>query len=214
MAPAAFAVDDASAFPPIVLLVEDDADLLDMYSSYFQAEGVWVGTADSPDKGLEAVNDLHPDVVISDIGFGGAPTGMNFVQVMKDRPHTRGIPLIVLTGLPASDLPPELRHDADLFLRKPVSAEGLLDNIRRLLESPHALQQRRVRAQARAGRGGVAQPAPAGESPRVCPNCCGPLDWIEQKTIDGRAYDYYHWCTRGCGLYCYDRGAKAWLKLA
>jgi DNA-binding NtrC family response regulator len=214
MAPTAASVDDASAFPPIVLLVEDDVDMLDMYSTYFQGEGVWVGTAVSPDKGIEAVNELHPDVVISDIGFGGEPTGVNFVQVMKDRPEMRGIPLIVLSGLPVSDLPAGVRHDADIYLRKPVSAQALLDNVRRLLESKPALQQRNDRARARAARTRITQAAPAGETPQVCPNCCGPLEWIEQKTIGGSDYDYYHWCGRGCGLYCFDRGAKSWLKLA
>lgn len=214
MAPTGPSADDASAFPPIVLLVEDDLDMLDMYSTYFQAEGLWVGTARSPDKGLEAVNELRPDVVISDIGFYGSPTGVNFVQMMKDRSDTRGIPLIVLTGLPTSDLPAEMRHDADLFLRKPISAEGLLDHVRRLLESSHALQQRGDRQRARAARPKAPQPLPSGDLARSCPNCCGTLDWIEQKTVGGRSYDYYHWCARGCGLYCFDRGGKTWLKLA
>jgi hypothetical protein len=33
------------AIPPIVLLVDDDRDTLDMYSTHFEREGLWVASA-------------------------------------------------------------------------------------------------------------------------------------------------------------------------
>jgi hypothetical protein len=49
---------------------------------------------------------------------------------------------------------------------------------------------------------------------RFCPGCGQLLEWIERNRIEQREFDYYHRCLRGCGLYCYDLGARNWIKLA
>jgi hypothetical protein len=49
---------------------------------------------------------------------------------------------------------------------------------------------------------------------RPCPGCGTPLEWVEQGSIAGVAYDYYRWCLKSCGLYCFDRSRAAWVKLA
>lgn len=49
---------------------------------------------------------------------------------------------------------------------------------------------------------------------RGCPSCAQPLQFVETGRIAGSEYDYYHWCDRGCGLYCFDRGGRRWVKLA
>jgi hypothetical protein len=46
------------------------------------------------------------------------------------------------------------------------------------------------------------------------PQCRSALDWIERGTIGGIEYDYCHWCPKACGLFCYDRTAGEFLKLA
>src|SRR4051812_16759680 len=43
------------AIPPIILLVDDDRDTLDMYSIFFESAGMWVATADSPGVALETI---------------------------------------------------------------------------------------------------------------------------------------------------------------
>jgi len=49
---------------------------------------------------------------------------------------------------------------------------------------------------------------------RACPGCGGQLEWIERGRIGGTTYDYYRWCLKGCGLYCFDRDGRRWVKLA
>jgi CheY-like chemotaxis protein len=215
--------DQTTELPPIVLLVEDDRDMLDLYSTYFELDGVWMATAVSPDEGLGAVEELRPDVVITDIAFGGHNEGVDFVQMLKERPETRGIPLIVLTGLPAADLPPATRHGADIFLRKPVPADALLLNVRRLLESSATLRARGDRALARAKpllqKSEDLRQRSRGIGARAetvlsrCPQCREPLEWVERATLAGHEYDYYRRCLRGCGLHCFDRTAHVWVKL-
>jgi CheY-like chemotaxis protein len=217
------AVSDSKSLPPIVLLLDDERDILDMYSAHFEAEGVWVATAASAREGMLAVQELRPDLIVTDISFGDEPSGATFAQAMKERPETWGIPLIVLTGLATEDMPSTVREDADLFLRKPVPPESLLLNVRRLLESSKALRARSERARARIAplleksADLLARPkTPVTAMPSQtarCPQCCESLTWIERGRIDAREFDYYHWCARGCGLYCYDIAGRTWIRL-
>jgi DNA-binding response OmpR family regulator len=209
--------------PPIVLLLDDERDILDMYSAHFEAEGVWVATAASAREGMIAVEELRPDLIVTDIGFGSEVSGATFAQALKERTETSGIPLIVLTGLATEDMPSSVKEDADLFLRKPVAPQALLLNIRRLLESSHALRARSERARARVvplleksadlrARAKTTLAQLPGRDAR-CPQCCEPLSWVERGRIDAREFDYYQWCARGCGLYCFDLAARKWIRL-
>ena len=219
------AVSDTQSLPPVVLLLDDEPDILEMYSTHFQAEGVWVATAVSAREGMAVVEELRPDVVITDIGFGAELSGATFVEALRARADdTSRTPLIVLTGLPPVDLPGHVRRDADLFLRKPVAPNVLLTNVQRLLESVAALRVRSERSRTRAeqlrktseellGTAKAIAATPASRRSR-CPGCIEPLRWIETGTIDGRSFEYYDWCERGCGLYCFDAVTGAPIKLA
>jgi DNA-binding response OmpR family regulator len=221
---AAAAVDEDGALPPIVLLVEDECDLLDMYAVYFQSQGMWVSTAISPEEGFLAVEELRPDVVITDLSFAGSPNDGRFlVRTLRDRTDLHHIPLIVLTGLPLDEIPAETREAADLFLRKPVPAEQLLVNVRRLLESTHALNARKDRsgrrlAQLRDAAEQRTNPATTAErrahSVHACPQCHRLLAWVEQGRLAGRVFEYFERCESGCGLFCFDAAAKRWIRLA
>ena len=60
----------AAHVPPIVLLVDDDRDTREMYSMFFESSGMCVATAANPGEAMDAVEQLQPDVVVTDIGFG------------------------------------------------------------------------------------------------------------------------------------------------
>jgi CheY-like chemotaxis protein len=216
------AVSENQSVPPIVLLLDDERDILEMYTAHFEAEGVWVATAASAREGMIAVEELRPDLVVTDIGFGSEVSGATFAQALKERPETAAIPLIVLTGLATQDMPSSVKEDADLFLRKPVTPQALLLNVQRLLESSHALRARSERLRARVaplkersadllGRAKTVTPVPRRDA--RCPQCCEPLSWVERGRIEAREFDYYHWCARGCGLYCFDIAARTWIRL-
>lgn len=215
---------ETQSLPPIVVLLDDERDILEMYSTYFQGEGVWVASAASAHEGLLAVEELRPDLIITDINFGAEPSGATFVETLKSRPDTCGIPLIVLTGLATTELAPHVRKDADLFLRKPVEPKALLLNVERLLESSHALRARSDRARARMTHLLVRSEDLLGRAKKLvassparaarCPQCLEPLRWSDTGTLDQREYEYYDWCQRGCGLYCFDTATGAAIRLA
>lgn len=211
--------------PPIVVLVEDDADTLDMYAEYFEMSGLWVAKSRTPSDGLTRILELRPDLVVTDLGFAGSADGAPLVEAIKGRPETRDVPVIVLTGQSSENVPAAVRASADLCLVKPVLPDALLMDAQRLIALSHTLRDRCRRASSgeqeadvvRSEKTAAVRPPVPGEAAdvrnRPCPDCGRTLEWLERGRIDGADYDYYRWCSHGCGLRCYDRTAGRWVKL-
>jgi CheY-like chemotaxis protein len=212
------------SLPPIVLLVDDDRDTLDMYSSYLESAGLWVATATNPTEGQAHARELRPNLLVTDIGFRGQQTGVDLIHAIKHDVQTAHIPVMVLTGTPVDDLPTQTQRDADLVLLKPVMPDVLLTRGQQLMSASASLRARSNAALERAyslldqnlaARQRVRESVEnLGKRARGCPKCGSPLEWLERGTISGVEYDYYRWCLKGCGLYCYDRRAGDWIKLA
>jgi CheY-like chemotaxis protein len=216
--------NDPSVVPPIVLLVEDDEDTRDMYSLYLESAGLWVATAPNPGAAAETVAELKPDVIVTDLSFGGRPAGLEFAQALKHDVVTAHVPVIVLSGRPAREVGGPTLADVDVLLLKPVVPDELRQQIADVLVRSRELRRRNQTALDRAA--GLLQKSDAllaksreieqrrNVSERRCPSCARALQWLETGRIDGVEYDYYHWCDRGCGLYCYDLAGRRWVKLA
>ncbi|HET7698747.1 MAG TPA: response regulator [Vicinamibacterales bacterium] len=211
--------------PPIVLLVEDDADTRDMYSLFLETSGMWVATAADPTAAADAVVELKPDIIVTDLEFHGERQGgLEFAQALKRDSATSHVPVVLLSGRAPRDLPGEQRRDADLFLVKPVLPEDLFTHIGALLQRSRELRRLNEAACTRAA--GLVQKSTellarsreidsrVDLTSRRCPVCAQRLQWVETGRIAGIEYDYFHWCDSGCGLYCYDRQGQRWVKLA
>jgi CheY-like chemotaxis protein len=181
---------------------------------------MWVASATDPGDALDTVQELSPDVIVTDLCLGGQPAGGDLVHTLKSSDGTKEIPVVVLSETGAGRTAP----DADLYLVKPVLPDTLLATVRQLLSVSRDLRTRSARARARTAalversnelldraRGIVSR---ATSSARACPDCSRPLDWIESGRIGGVTFDYFRWCDSGCGLYCYDRSGSKWVKLA
>ncbi len=204
--------------PPIVLFVDDDQDTLEMYSTYFEMSGFWVAKRRTADEAVSSLLELRPDLVVTDAEFSGRPDGERLVEVVKADPATAGVPVIVLSG--HSELAPATVAKADLCLVKPILPDALLLDAQRLIALSHTLRDRCQRARGQSAELAVCDATSARPEPRAvdaarrpCPQCGGALEWLERGHIGDAEYDYYRWCTHGCGLYCYDRGASRWVKL-
>lgn len=87
----------SAARPPLVLLVDDNPDTLEMYALGLQYEGFDVVTARDGGNALQLVAARHPDCIVTDVRMPSM-TGFEFRRLLARSPETAGIPVIALTG--------------------------------------------------------------------------------------------------------------------
>lgn len=106
-----------------VLLIDDDADLLQLASLIFKKAGAQVITANDGLDGISKFFTYHPDLIILDVMMPGN-NGFDICQRIR---QVSDAPLIMLTSLNREeDMLKGLAAGADDFLSKPFNTEILL----------------------------------------------------------------------------------------
>jgi len=99
-----------------VLVIEDDALLLDFLKESLKREGFEVETANNGNKGVKYAREKRPDIIISDINMPGL-SGHEVLTELQEDPKTNNIPFIFLTGkIDMDDLREGMRLGADDYL--------------------------------------------------------------------------------------------------
>jgi len=116
-----------------ILLVEDDAILVEMYQAKFELEGHEVRVATNGEEGVDWAKTLLPDLIVMDLRLPGID-GWEATRRLKSQPETKHIPIIVVTA----DTSEKSRERAfaagcDEFETKPVNFEKLIKTIHSLL---------------------------------------------------------------------------------
>jgi signal transduction histidine kinase len=111
-----------------VLVVDDEADTLELIKVLLGQCGAAVTTARSAAEALSALEETQPDVIISDIGM---PTqdGFEFIRKVRQLPPEKGgrIPAVALTAYArAEDRLRVLRSGYQMHLSKPVELAELV----------------------------------------------------------------------------------------
>jgi CheY-like chemotaxis protein len=119
---------------PLVLLVDDNADVRRMYSIHLEQEGFDTEEAGDGfqafDKGLKR----RPDVIVMDLRMPRLD-GWEAVRLLRNRRATHGIPILALTG--DDDLEHlKLARNAgcDAVLQKPCTPDELLAAVVKLIK--------------------------------------------------------------------------------
>jgi two-component system, cell cycle response regulator DivK len=123
-----------SIAPPLVLLVEDFDDAREMYADYLEFHGLRVAGAADAVRGLEMAQALQPAIILMDAALPGL-SGWDAIAALKANPHTRHIPVIMLTGHVLGDARDRaLAAGADGFIAKPCLPDELVRQILQTLE--------------------------------------------------------------------------------
>jgi CheY-like chemotaxis protein len=113
-----------TALNPLILMIDDSEDQLDLYGLFLQ-DYYRVTQAGYGDKGIQLARAERPDVIVCDLVMPGLD-GWQVCQRLKADPDTASIPVIILTassepGLDASGA----RAGAYRVLTKPCQLDAL-----------------------------------------------------------------------------------------
>jgi two-component system response regulator GlrR len=114
-----------------ILLVDDDADLLQLLEIRLEAAGYEVHAVDSAEKALSCLAIVQPGVVITDLRMQGMDGMALFDVVHRERP---ALPVIILTAhgtIP--DAVEATRRGVFGYLTKPFNSKELLDYVARAM---------------------------------------------------------------------------------
>ncbi len=119
-----------------ILVVDDEPDIRTFLSVVLEDQGATVIQAADGDQALLLAIQEKPDLITLDLSMPGKNGGMVFEEI-RNNPKIASTKVCIITGKP------ELRRliyerpvpPPDGYLDKPVNEEGLLTNIRKILET-------------------------------------------------------------------------------
>jgi DNA-binding response OmpR family regulator len=135
--------------PVTILVVDDDARVIELLEIAFGAHGWKVERASDGEQALRLATDAHPDLVVLDVRLPRR-SGFEVCEALRRDPLTADLPVIMVSAVGDTDARVQgLARGADDYLAKPFSPKELVARIRRMLaRSRDARESRRLGVQA------------------------------------------------------------------
>jgi DNA-binding response OmpR family regulator len=119
-----------------ILIVEDEPDMVEWLTVFFQDHGYDAIAAYDGIQGLEMVQSEKPDLITLDITME-KETGLKMYRKLLDDEALSHIPVVIITGI-SQDLSRFLGRKKgmrapDGFFEKPVDKEGLIQKVKELI---------------------------------------------------------------------------------
>ncbi|MFH1036004.1 MAG: response regulator transcription factor [Pseudomonadota bacterium] len=118
---------------PVVLVVEDERDILDLVDFHLRQAGYQVLKAPDGLQGLRLAQEQRPDLLVLDLMLPGLD-GKELCRRLKQSEATRAIPVLMLTALASeTDRIIGFEIGADDYLTKPFSPRELVLRVQAIL---------------------------------------------------------------------------------
>jgi CheY-like chemotaxis protein len=118
-----------------VLIVDDSADVRELYSAWLEYSRFQVLTASDGETAIHIAVENQPDVIVMDFSMPHLD-GIGALRGLRGNRRTERIPVIMLTGYPFATINESAREaGADIVLTKPCLPEELERSIRQILTS-------------------------------------------------------------------------------
>ena len=126
-----------------ILVVEDEADLLDAVTFTLKKEGLKPIRAESGEEALELIDEARPDLVLLDLMLPGID-GIEVCRRLRANEKTSRVPIIMVTAkAEETDAIIGLGVGADDYVRKPFGLKELVARVRAVLRRAEEPQERR-----------------------------------------------------------------------
>ncbi|QHS57529.1 response regulator [Mucilaginibacter sp. 14171R-50] len=116
-----------------VLVIDDNADVLDIMEEALKYEGFSVKTSNTADDLVTLINNYNPDILLIDYLLKGINGGEICHQV-KVTPQTSQLPVIIFSAYPRVLLSLG-NYGCDKFIPKPFELTDLVKNIKTILSA-------------------------------------------------------------------------------
>jgi DNA-binding response OmpR family regulator len=124
-----------------ILVVDDDAELVELVSFNLKQAGYAIGTASNGVEAIKKARSLEPDLIVLDVMMPELD-GFAVCEILRRDSSTASIPIMMLTAL-SSELGrmAGLGSGASDFLTKPFSPRLLIARIEELLKKASGMAQ-------------------------------------------------------------------------
>ncbi len=124
-----------------ILMVDDDADFIEIQQMALEGAGHDVTPAYNPSEAMEAIEEATFDLIILDLMMEKSDDGFRLAHEIRSQ-LGKSVPIMMLTGVRREhDLGFDLDSpagrkwiEADVFLEKPIPPERLIEEVRRQLQ--------------------------------------------------------------------------------
>lgn len=129
-----------------ILVINDSQDMLEAFRLLLEEEGYAVTLAAIAPESAQAVEELHPDVVVLDLIFGAEVTGWQLLQKLRMRRSTMTLPIVVCTAAVkyAREMEAQIVAHGAVLVLKPFDIDELVEAVRLALTLPHVSANLRV----------------------------------------------------------------------
>jgi DNA-binding NarL/FixJ family response regulator len=128
-----------------ILLVDDDENFISLMIACLTLHGYRVMTAENGQRAIETLQQITPDLIISDIMMPKM-NGYELVDAIRQTPDLSWIPVIFLSAKDQiSDRVRGLSSGANVYMVKPFGIDELVAQIESTLRSSYLIQQNQLK---------------------------------------------------------------------
>lgn len=109
---------------PIILIVDDEPDVLNVFKTKLEASGFEVHAVENGEDAMRSSEQILPDLILMDIHLGLGETGTDVALKIKQNESTKGIKIAFLSSL--KDPWPTVKTDREA-LTKIIGMEEFID---------------------------------------------------------------------------------------
>ena len=120
-----------------ILLIEDDAHLVNVFKTVLSKEGYEVLVAATGQEGLSIIKSTPPSLVVLDIMLPGGMNGFDILEEMKRTKETATIPVLVLTNLDTEEEVARQIGVSDYLVKVNTSNAEVVKRVKSLMERAH-----------------------------------------------------------------------------
>lgn len=122
--------------PKRILIIDDEQDMRVYLGALFQQAGYETAVAENGIEGVRRALSFRPDLITLDIMMPKR-SGVKAYRELRSAPETRGVPVVVLTGLTRQadffgddlgDIPPP-----EAVVEKPIERDTFLQQVSRII---------------------------------------------------------------------------------